>query len=146
MKQHGRIVVLRGEVVGGDLEGFVHALADGDRRHHHDEFGEAVLLVHFKYRLGVDVGFARAGFHFDTELVARQIIGERQVVALLHGLHIGGKLCIIYGERVANAQTGVEVELPLIDDGKGILPFFLPAKEVNHGGYRICLEGLGFEF
>ena len=62
------LVVLREEVLLGVLQALGHALADGDRWHHHDELAPAVQAVELEHRLGVDVGLAGARLHLDVQL------------------------------------------------------------------------------
>ena len=50
-------------MLGGYLEGFIDALADGDAGDDDDEFTPSIALVQFIHRLDVGIGFADAGFH-----------------------------------------------------------------------------------
>ena len=85
----GRVIIERGKVLLGDLQGLIHALPNSDGRHDNDKLGKAELLVQLKNRLGVDVGFARPRLHLNGELIARQIVRLRQIVLLLDCPHIG---------------------------------------------------------
>ena len=87
-----------------DLKGFVDALPDGHRRHHDDKLGKAVLAVQFKDGLGVNIGLAGTGFHLNAELAALRRWGQRQVVSLLDGVHIGGQCFLVDVEGIALAQ------------------------------------------
>ena len=59
---------MRPKVLGSDLEGLIHALADGDAGHHDNKLGEAVAAVHLEDGLGIHIGLAGTGFHLDAEL------------------------------------------------------------------------------
>lgn len=85
--------VLLHEVIHGDVEGLLHALADGDGGHHNDKLAPAVPLVQLKHGFDVDVGFARARFHFHVQRAAAQVthqaLGLMDVVFGLDGADIG---------------------------------------------------------
>lgn len=108
-----------------DLKGFVDALPDGHRWYHDNKLGESVLAVQLKDGLGVDVGLAGAGFHFDAELHVFGSIGQGQIVPLLDGVHIGGQCFLVDIEGVALAQLIQEIGLAVIHDGEGTLCFLL---------------------
>lgn len=80
-------------MIHGDVEGLFHALADGDGRHHHDELAPTIPLVQLKHGFDVDVGFARACFHFHVQRAAaqvtHQVLGLMDVVFSLDGADIG---------------------------------------------------------
>ena len=86
------------KVVCGDLKGFFHALTDRNRGNDHDELAPAVLLVQFEHRLDIDIGFARAGFHFNIKAATPQVFdkGSREldIVLTLQGLNVVQKLFI----------------------------------------------------
>ena len=98
------IVILQAEMLLSDLKGLVDTLPDGHRRHHDDELSEAVFAVQFKNGLGVDIGLAGAGFHFNAKLHIPGSIGQGQVVPLLDSVHIGGQCFLIYIKGVARAK------------------------------------------
>ena len=72
------------------LQGLVHALAYGNRRHHNDKLAPTVALVQLVHGFDVGIGLAGAGFHLNRKVDARS--GQRvrgfQPVAALHGLYI----------------------------------------------------------
>ena len=111
-----------------DLKGFVDALPDGHRRHHDDKLGKAVLAVQFKDGLGVNIGLAGTGFHLNAELAALRRWGQRQVVPLLDGVHIGSQCFLVDVEGVALAQLREKGSLPLIHHGEGAYGFLLAGK------------------
>ena len=86
------------KVVCGDLKGFFHALTDRNRGNDHDELAPAVLLVQFEHRLDIDIGFARAGFHFNIKAATPQVFdkGSREldVVLTLQCLNVVQKLLV----------------------------------------------------
>ena len=63
----GFVFVQGAEVVAGDFEGFDDAFVDGKAGDDDDEFAKAVAFAQFVDGAQVDVGFAGAGFHFDSE-------------------------------------------------------------------------------
>ena len=87
------LVVLGEEVLLGVLQALGHALADGDRWHHHDELAPAVQAVELEHRLGVDVGLAGARLHLDVQLAgshaAEKLLRLGDLVASLHRSHVG---------------------------------------------------------
>ena len=80
--------VMLHEMVNGDLEGLLHALANGDGRHDHDELAPAIALVQLEHGLDVDIRLARSGFHFHVQRTASQPLrkgsGLINLVVLLH--------------------------------------------------------------
>ena len=125
----------------------MHAFTDGDGRNHDDEFGEAVFPVQFKDGLGVDIGFAGAGFHFHAELALLKRVRQRQNVALLDFPHIGEHGLVVDDQGVADA-VGVLHHAVLIvvrHDGKGGPLFLLPDEQIGHGLDGIGLKVLMFE-
>ena len=86
------------KVVCGDFKGFFHALTDRNRRNDHNKLAPAVLLVQLEHRLDIDIGLARAGFHFNIKAATPQVFNkgsrELDVVLTLQGLNVVQKLLI----------------------------------------------------
>ena len=147
----GHAVVLQGKVLLRDLEGLVHALPDGHRRHYHDELGEAVPPVQLEDGLGVDVGFPGARLHLHAELPGGGAVRHGQKVPLLDGAHIGGECLVGQPQDVAHpqlrrAEAGLIRELALIHDGEGGAAALLPGEQAGHGLHGGGLEILILEF
>ena len=87
-EEAGLLAVQLMEVLGGDLEGLLHTLADGDGRHHHDELRPSVALVQLEHGLDVDIGLARAGLHLHVQraapLALDQTVRQTDVVLRLN--------------------------------------------------------------
>ena len=64
------------KVVGGDLKGLLYALTDCNRGNDHDKLTPTVLLVQLEHRLDIDIGLARAGFHFNIKAATPQIFDK----------------------------------------------------------------------
>ena len=141
----GYIVILKAEMLLGNLEGLIHALPNGHRRHHDNELGEAILAVQLKDGLGVDIGFACAGLHLNAELHGFGGIGQGQVIPLLNRVHICGHSFRGYVKGISLAPVAEQRHLPLIHHRKGALGFLLASEQVHHGIDRIGLEVLLFE-
>ena len=77
-------VVQLHEVILSDFKGLLHALANGDGRHHDDELRPAVSLVQLEHGLDVDIGLARAGLHLHVQaappLALHQAVRQANVV------------------------------------------------------------------
>ena len=86
------------KVVCGDFEGLLYALTDCNRGNDHDKLTPTVLLVQLEHRLDIDIGFARAGFHFNIKAATPQVFdkGSRElnIVLTLQGLNVVQKLLI----------------------------------------------------
>ena len=86
------------KVVCGDLKGLLHALTDRNRGNDHNKLAPAVLLVQLEHRLDIDIGLARAGFHFNIKAATPQVFdkgsGQLDVVLTLQGLNVVQKLLI----------------------------------------------------
>ena len=95
------------EVLGGDVEGLLDALADRDARDNDDVLRPAVALVQLHDRLDVDVRLARPGLHLDVEvelpgLARHERRGRRQALLALRLLDLAKKLRAIQRDlRVA---------------------------------------------
>ena len=93
------------EVVFGDLEGLIDALADRYGRDYHNEFAPAVAFVQLKNGFDVNIGLAGSGFHFHVEAacaeVAEQPLGLLDVVPALHVLDVQENLVAV------QLQTGI---------------------------------------
>ena len=140
------IVILQAKMLFGDFKGLVDTLPDGHRRHHDDKLGKPILAIQLKDGLGVNIGLAGAGFHLDTELAVLRRCGQRQVVPLLDGVHIGGQCLLVDVEGVALAHFREKGRLPLIYHGERAFGFLLPGKQIHHSVDRLGLEVLGLEF
>ena len=92
------LAVVLHKVVCGDFKGLLHALTDRNGGNDHDKLAPAVLLVQLEHRLDIDVGFARAGFHFNIKAATPQVFdkGSREldIVLTLQGLNVVQKLFI----------------------------------------------------
>ena len=92
------LAVMLHEMVNGNLEGLLHTLANGDRRHDHDELAPAIVLVQLEHRFDIHIGFARAGFHFHIQRTASQPLrkgsGLINLVVLLHVADVFQQLLI----------------------------------------------------
>ena len=86
------------KVVCGDLKGLLHALTDRNGGNDNNELAPAVLFVQLEHRLDIDIGFARAGFHFNIKAATPQVFdkGSREfnVVLTLQGLNVVQKLLV----------------------------------------------------
>ena len=86
------------KMVCGDLKGLLHALTDRNGGNDHDELAPAVLLVQLEHRLDIDIGFARAGFHFNIKAATPQVFdeGSREldIVLILQSLNVVQKLLV----------------------------------------------------
>ena len=67
-----------------DLQRFVCAFLDCNRRHDNHKFGEAVVLVQLEDRAQIHIGLARSGLHFNGEVPTGQFLSGAQAVLELH--------------------------------------------------------------
>ena len=78
------------------LEGLLHALADGDARHHHDELAPAIAAVQLEHRLAIDIRLARARLHLHIQRTRTERRGERlrpmEIACALHPADIREQL------------------------------------------------------
>ena len=92
------LAVMLHKVVCGDLKGLLHALTDRNGGNDNNELAPAVLFVQLEHRLDIDIGFARAGFHFNIKAATPQVFdkGSREfnVVLTLQGLNVVQKLLV----------------------------------------------------
>lgn len=73
--------IFLGEMLLGHLEGFVHALPNGDTGHHHNELAPAIRPVQLIHGLDIGVGLANARFHLDGQVIpALQPRGRRDLI------------------------------------------------------------------
>ena len=97
-EETGFLAVVLHKVVCGDFKGLLYALTDRNRRNDHDKLAPTVLLVQFEHRLDIDIGFARAGFHFNIKAATPQIFdkgsGQFDVILILQGLNVVQKLLV----------------------------------------------------
>lgn len=97
-KETSLLAVMLHKVVCGDFKGLLHALTDRNGGNDHNKLAPAVLFVQLEHRLDVDIGFARAGFHFNIKAATPQVFdkGSREldVVLTLQGLNVVQKLLI----------------------------------------------------
>src|ERR1700730_8793549 len=123
----GRVVVERVEVLLRHVDAFEHTLANGDARHHDDEFLESVSLVQLEDGAKIDVSLARAGLHLDRELTPLKGGDLLDFVGLLHGLDVPEDVLIANVEPVSQPKLGLEK------------PAYLNGLERNRPGLRIGL-------
>jgi len=138
---------LRPEVVGGDLEGLIHALTDRHAGYNDDELGETISFIHLEDRLGVDVGLAGAGFHLHAKTPPLDGGGQGQFVPPLDGVHIANNRRLVNPQSVPHAELVLQGHLGVsFRDGKGRADFLAAGKEVADGVDGIGLELLVGEF
>ena len=141
------VVVENAEVFVRDLEGFVHAFADGYGRNHDDELGKTEALVQLENRLGVDKRLTGPCLHFHAELFAFQVVAHRQGIALLDGPQVVEHRSVVNEQGVADAVLILQQSWAVIaDNGKGGGLFLLADEQVGHGVDGGCLERLFDEF
>ena len=104
---HGFVVEQGAEVVAGLFEGGNDAFVNGDAGHDNDEFGKAVALAQFVDGAEIDVGFAGAGFHFDSEDRIAPVVGAgpfQHRTFIDSQLSIGGKAVLLlqFGQIVGD--------------------------------------------
>ena len=157
------------KVVCGDLKGFFHALADRNGGNDHNELAPAVLLVQLEHRLDIDIGFARAGFHFNIKAATPQIFdkgsGQFDVILILQGLNVVQKLFIgklyrfilVAGivQRIDDFKLLIghsdghlirlRFHLAPVTDIADLIVEALPLKDTHNGINRISLVLLYFE-
>ena len=157
------------KVVYGDLKGLLHTLADRNGGNDHDELAPAVLLVQLEHRLDIDIGFARAGFHFNIKTATPQVFdkGSREldVVLTLQGLNVVQKLFVgklyrfifITGivQRIDDFKLLIghteghlirlRFDLAPVTDIANLIVKALPLKDTHNGINRISLVLLYFE-
>ena len=157
------------KVVCGDFEGLLYALTDRNRRNDHNKLAPAVLLVQLEHRLDIDIGFARAGFHFNIKAATPQVFdkGSRElnIVLTLQGLNVVQKLLIgklyrfifITGivQRVNDFKLLIghsdghlirlRFHLAPVTDIADLVVKALPLKDTHNGINRIGLVLLYFE-
>ena len=76
------------EMLRRHLEGLLHALADRNARHHHDELAPAIAAVQLEHRLDIDIRLARPRLHLHIESTRAERCGERirqmEIACALH--------------------------------------------------------------
>ena len=103
------LAILLEEVLLGGLERLLHALANGDGGHDHNELAPTVAPVELQHRLGVDVGLAGARLHLhvqvagDSRHVAAGGLGLVKLVETLHAANVGEEL----GFREPHGRVGI---------------------------------------
>ena len=114
-----RLAVVGGELVRRDLEGLLHALADGDAGHDDDELAPSVAPVQLEDRLCVDERLARPRLHLDLEFGESRIdVCPLQVLPVLDGVKMVREHVRRQGDRrvrVADVGDVPEVQR-LLDD------------------------------
>ena len=70
VERHARIQAA--EMVCRDLQRLIDAFLDGDRGNDNHKLGEAVSLVQLEHGAKIDIGLARARFHFNGEIARGQ--------------------------------------------------------------------------
>lgn len=167
-EETGLLVVMLHEVVGGDLEGFLDTLPDGDAGDDHDEFAPAVPLIQLEHGFDVDVCLAGAGFHLNVQRTAAQIPNQSggllDVAGILDGLNVPQELIVaqtnglvfiagvvieidgvaeFIGQGEANLLTGLF--LALVTDVADLVVQALSGKDTDNGFHGISLVLLNFE-
>ena len=157
------------KVVCGDFEGLLYALTDRNRRNDHNKLAPAVLLVQLEHRLDIDIGFARAGFHFNIKAATPQVFdkGSRElnIVLTLQGLNVVQELLVgklyrfifITGivQRIDDFKLLIghteghlirlRFDLTPVTDIADLIVKALPLKDTHNGINRISLVLLYFE-
>ncbi len=128
-------------------ETLLHALADGDARHHDDELAPAVAAVQFVHRLDVGVGLARTRLHLygQRKAVALQSVNGPQALGHLYGADVVHDA--VCGKRHGIVGKAIDVEhlivLALVQlEIARAVALGLPQKSVSHAQCRLTLEGL----
>ena len=129
-----------------DLEGLVNALTDRHRRDNDDKLRETVTSMQLKDCLGIDIGFACAGFHLNGKLHRISTICQRQQIPLLYQVHVLGNRSRINPQRISNAKVMEQADRSPIFHGECAVCLLLPNKQIHDGVHRIGLEVLVFEF
>ena len=157
------------KVVCGDFKGLLHALTDRNGGNDHDKLAPAVLLVQLEHRLDIDIGFARAGFHFNIKAATPQVFdkGSRElnIVLTLQGLNVVQKLLIgklyrfifitgivqwvddfklLIGHTEGHLIR-LRFDLTPVTDIADLIVKALPLKDTHNGIHRISLVLLYFE-
>ena len=134
-----------------------HSLPDGNRRNHDDELAPAVPFVQLEDGLDVAVGFPGAGLHLHiqvhrTHLGLLQRIGDREILAHLHGLNVLQD-CLGRQQQITVPKTRVHLQ-PRLLAGRhpaGIDPVTqaglqrLAIETIHHGFHSLGLVALNFE-
>ena len=147
--------VFLGKVVLRHLKRLVNALADGDRRHDHDELRPTVGLIQLVHGLDVGIGFSDAGLHLDGQVVfAFELLGRLDLPItldlpdMLKYLSVGQfwhDLCVRPAREVI-----VLVHAELIGSGSSIhhvggREVWLPGKDIHDGFGGVSLKLLMLE-
>ena len=153
------------EMVLRHLERLLHALADRDARHDHNELAPAVPLVQLEHSLDVDVGLARAGLHFDVERASSNVLHQfcrtLHVVCVLNLMDVVEQFVfrqldlmvaepvrfigvpIRAGQHILLAFPEFRAHIPHIG---GVLVFLLTVENGYDAFHRVSLVFLDFEF
>ena len=153
-KEANLLSVFLGKMLLRHLKGLIHALADGDTRHHDDELAPAVVLVQFVHGLDVSISFADARLHFDGQVVVSfQLFRRLDLICPLHLLQMfqndfvgkfrhdtlvapAGKIFFVRNRLLIPSASVHEIS------GREV---WLPCKHVHDGFGGVCLEFLVLE-
>lgn len=136
------------------LKGLVHALPDGNARHHNDKLAPPVMLVQLVHGLDVGVCLADTCFHLDSQVVMPfQMLGWLDLTRALYLLQMlqnnpvgqfwhnalvapAGEVVLI-AERLLVAHTSIH--------HIGWRKVWLPGEDIHHGLGSVGLKFLMFE-
>ena len=91
-EEPGLLPIVLHEMLRRHLEGLLHALADRNARHHHDELAPAIAAVQLKHRLDIDIRLARPRLHLHIQRAlaerCRECIRQMEIACALHTANI----------------------------------------------------------
>ena len=61
-------------MIRSNFKSLFDTLTNGNRRHNHNEFTPAVLLVQLEHSLDIHIGLTGSGLHFDIKAASAQIL------------------------------------------------------------------------
>ena len=105
------------------LKGLLHALADRNARHHHDELAPAIAAIQLEHRLAIDIRLARARLHLHIESTRAKRCGKRirqmEIACALHTANIREQL------RLRQMQLFIPKPVVRLHREKGRIPIAL---------------------